>query len=482
MSLWFNAAWWLFVIGVCSLFALLALAVISAVAVRFYFDGLRVRQSSKIPGRLLVGFFHPHSTGGGGGERVLWTMLNALMHEWPQADFIVYTHWSKEKGTATHDAVEKLVLGKFGIALPRPVKIVQLQGVTWIEPSSYPRLTLLLQSLGAVPLAYEALKAQVPDVFVDSQGLALSYPLASFCCRCKVASYVHYPVVSSDMLAAVRERQAKFNNSGAVARSPLLTRAKILYYRAFAKIYGYAGRHCDVVMVNSSWTKGHIVEIWGLSPAMVHRVYPPCDVAKLVSLGNVEKELAIVSVAQFRPEKDHPLQLQAFKLVLDRLSLPNLRLHLVGGVRNEEDKERVRILRQMAIDLNIAGQVDFHVDMPYADLLSMLGRSAFGLHTMRDEHFGIVVVEYMAAGCVPVAHNSAGPKMDIVQDGCGFLAESAEEFADKIIKLLSMPPSDLAEMRQRGKQASQRFTEQVFSQGVCEAMASLSDRSTAPFQ
>ena len=34
---------------------------------------------------------------------------------------------------------------------------------------------------------------------------------------------------------------------------------------------------------------------------------------------------------------------------------------------------------------------------------------------MRDEHFGISVVEFMAAGAVVIAHNSAGPAMDIVQ-------------------------------------------------------------------
>lgn len=33
---------------------------------------------------------------------------------------------------------------------------------------------------------------------------------------------------------------------------------------------------------------------------------------------------------------------------------------------------------------------------------------------MVDEHFGINVVEFMAAGAIPVAHASAGPLLDIV--------------------------------------------------------------------
>jgi alpha-1,2-mannosyltransferase len=33
---------------------------------------------------------------------------------------------------------------------------------------------------------------------------------------------------------------------------------------------------------------------------------------------------------------------------------------------------------------------------------------------MWNEHFGIGVVEMLAAGLVTVAHDSAGPKMDIV--------------------------------------------------------------------
>ncbi len=33
---------------------------------------------------------------------------------------------------------------------------------------------------------------------------------------------------------------------------------------------------------------------------------------------------------------------------------------------------------------------------------------------IRNEHFGIGVVEMQASGAIPIAHNSAGPRMDII--------------------------------------------------------------------
>ena len=47
--------------------------------------------------------------------------------------------------------------------------------------------------------------------------------------------------------------------------------------------------------------------------------------------------------------------------------------------------------------------------------INYLSRANVGIHTMWNEHFGIGVVEMMAAGLVTVAHNSGGPKSDIIE-------------------------------------------------------------------
>ena len=51
---------------------------------------------------------------------------------------------------------------------------------------------------------------------------------------------------------------------------------------------------------------------------------------------------------------------------------------------------------------------------------------------MEAEHFGITVVEMLAAGLVTIAHDSAGPKFDIIQDSGknGFLCKNQKEFVD----------------------------------------------------
>ena len=48
--------------------------------------------------------------------------------------------------------------------------------------------------------------------------------------------------------------------------------------------------------------------------------------------------------------------------------------------------------------VSMQASVEFHVNASYEKILELLAESVAGLNTMVDEHFGISVVEYMAAG------------------------------------------------------------------------------------
>lgn len=125
-------------------------------------------------------------------------------------------------------------------------------------------------------------------------------------------------------------------------------------------------------------------------------VFPPCDVSEFVKIplnqDNLSSEKNIISVGQFRPEKDHPLMLRSFKLFLDietEKESFHYKLLLVGSCRNDGDIQRVTELKKLAQELSISDRVVFHLNVSFDDLKDLLAKSVIGLHTMWNEHFGI---------------------------------------------------------------------------------------------
>ncbi|RZC58174.1 hypothetical protein C5167_005475 [Papaver somniferum] len=347
-----------------------------------------------------VGFFHPYTNDGGGGERVLWCAVKAFQEVNSNLDCIIYT--------GDHDASPESLLtraiDRFGVKLLHPPQVVHLYKRKWIEEGTYPRFTMVGQSFGSVYLCWEALCKHTPLVYIDTSGYAFTYPLARVF-GCKVLCYTHYPTISSDMVSRVRQRDPMYNNDPLIAKSIWLSRCKVIYYTLFSWMYGFVGSCAHLAVVNSSWTQAHIVKLWGI-PRHTKRIYPPCDTKGLQEL-SLERSIntpTIISVAQFRPEKAHTLQLEAFSVAIKKLGpgSPRPKLQFVGSCRNQEDEQRLQKLKEKAIELNVEKDVEFYRNLLYRDLVRLLGGAIAGIHSMVDEHFGISIVEYMAAGAIPI--------------------------------------------------------------------------------
>ncbi|XP_037025363.1 GDP-Man:Man(3)GlcNAc(2)-PP-Dol alpha-1,2-mannosyltransferase isoform X2 [Bradysia coprophila] len=429
-----------------------------------------------------VGIFHPYCNAGGGGERVLWCAVRALQKKDKNMKITIYT--------GDVDAQPKAILTKakntFNVSVDEAkVDFVFLTRRNWIEAEKYPYFTLLGQSLGSVWLGIEALLKHQPDVFIDTMGYAFTLPLFKYFGGCKVGCYVHYPTISTDMLKRVKSRTFAHNNRNIVAKNPFLTWLKLTYYRLFAWAYSLVGRSAQTIMVNSSWTENHILSLWDC-PFKTHRVYPPCEVSHLKKLQHVSADdsIVIMSISQFRPEKDHPLQLQAMyelrTLLLDDEPMWNrLKLLIVGSCRNAEDYERLKNMQDLSKHLSLENSVEFRVNISYQELIQCYQTASIGIHTMWNEHFGIGIVECMAAGLIMVANRSGGPLMDIIETSVGsqtgYLAVDTMEYAECLATILYNTKEENDAIRDAARASCDRFSEMEFEKGFRHATSVLFD-------
>lgn len=232
-------------------------------------------------------------------------------------------------------------------------------------------------------------------------------------------------------------------------------------------------------MVNSTFTLEHLNNLWNQH---LHLVYPPCEVDHLKSIPRNEKKtnIRILSLAQFRPEKDHPLQLQSLyelREIIPEELFDNVTLVLCGSCRNVDDSNRVKDLKDLSKHLSLENNVEFKVNITYEELLKELNDASLGIHTMLDEHFGIGVVELMAAGLITIGHKSGGPLLDIIETSessrLGFLAVTAEEYAEIIKYVLYMDEDELNAIRERARASVDRFTTTKFREEFLRAVEPL---------
>lgn len=464
-----------------------AASVVVAASILALAAALRCRRATALRrgAGVAIGVFHPYCHAGGGGERVLWVALQALQQRvCTDASRRAVVHVYTGDVEASRADILGRAKSRFFVDVGAgggggghlDVQFVYIAWRRFMEAARYPRFTMLGQSVGTMVIAVECLWRQPAHLFLDTTGCAFTYLVAKLA-GCAVASYTHYPTITQDMLNRVHERRPTYNNDADIAASTSLTHVKLAYYRVFAAVYRLVGRLTDVNMVNSNWTRAHIDALWRRgAPAVV--VFPPCNTEELQRAPLGGRRRVVVSVGQFRPEKDHARQVAAFAELKhrDERRFADVTLVLVGGARDDEDRARVQALRDLAGRLGVADAVDIRVNAPFAELKQLLSTSLMGLHSMWNEHFGIGVVEMMAAGVVPVAHNSGGPKADIVVPAApapghvGYLAHTPAEYADAMEAVLDTPPDDFAQQVQRARASVRRFSDTEFSKAFVAAM------------
>ena len=218
------------------------------------------------------------------------------------------------------------------------------------------------------------------------------------------------------------------------------------------------------IICNSHFTKEIIDKEYGVNSVVI---YPPVSVSKIKAKRKQNWILFVGRFSQLTQVKNQDVLIKAFKKFSKEFT--DWELILAGGVEVGVG-DYLEKLKKLA-----EGYPVRIIESPsFKEIVSLYGQSkvfwsavGFGINAKKEpekvEHFGISVVEAMAAGTVPIVYNAGGYK-EIVADGeTGYLWKKKRELVTKTINLIKTRGL-LIEIAERTKAASRIYDEERFEQ------------------
>lgn len=184
-------------------------------------------------------------------------------------------------------------------------------------------------------------------------------------------------------------------------------------------------------IANSSFTEKLIRQFYG-SKISINIIHPPCDVKKIVKkTSNTKRENNIVIISRFSGGKNLELIPKIAK------TLNNWNFNLIGSVSSESERLIEQIKTKIKL-YNLQDRVNILINVKRFELIDILSSSKIYLHLMKNEPFGMSIVESMASGCVPIIHTSGGGWYDIFEKRQGYYGFGYKDFIEipKYIKTL----------------------------------------------
>lgn len=171
---------------------------------------------------------------------------------------------------------------------------------------------------------------------------------------------------------------------------------------------------------------------------------PPVDINAFKAK---EKENIILSIGRFfshlHSKKQHIL-IDVFKKMISTNQLSNWRLILIGSVLDSQAKRYVDSLKRKA-----AGHpITIITDGSFKAIQEYYGRAkifwlatGYGENLYKNpekaEHFGIVSIEAMAAGCVPIVFAAGGQKEIVDHEKNGYLFKTVDQLQSSTLALVT---------------------------------------------
>lgn len=280
-------------------------------------------------------------------------------------------------------------------------------------------------------------------ILVDQVSVVI--PLLKLKASSKIVFYCHFP----DLLLAQHT-----------------TMLRRLYRKPIDMIEEYTTGMADLILVNSKFTAAtfartfRAVHARGIEPGVL---YPAVSVEQFHEPHAYK--LNFLSINRFERKKNLDLAISAFALLRSGGALQDATLTVAGGYdkRLKENVDYLEELKRLAVTEGVSGQVKFVTSCSTSERNELLSNCLCVLYTPKDEHFGIVPLEAMAAHKPVIACNSGGPVETVVNEVTGFLCDpSPAEFSKAMLKLVNDPDLALRMGKQARDHVVQKFSTKTF--------------------
>lgn len=255
------------------------------------------------------------------------------------------------------------------------------------------------------------------DLLINSSNSQMHLPEKPL-----VLSYIHFP----------REYRIKHGVTESYFRGKpqlLITLARLSDWylrRVYAHSHVYPQHH---IVCNSEYSRDRFREMFPDYSREIPVIYPPVK-QKHYQTNETISRSGVISLGRFARLK---LQLEQIKIAE---KMPEMDFNLIGFVTEPAYFERCREY----VEKHNLTNVHLHPNLDYKRMVELLNSSRYFLHTLVDEPFGITAVESIAAGCIPIVHNSGGQKETVPITGLRY--DSFDEVPGIINDLESKGPQE----------------------------------------
>jgi glycosyltransferase involved in cell wall biosynthesis len=363
----------------------------------------------------------------GGGNGVAAWMLQALV---PEHDVTVLSWWPV--------AVEP-INRFFGTALDCRTFTNHLVPQWWRHATTrLPVPAALLR--GSLLMRYTRTMARDYDVVIGAHN-EMDY-------GCRGIQYIHYPTYWRPRPAVDLRWYHHF--------PPLLH----AYYGIADRLAGFSIERMksNLTLTNSNWTASHVRRFLGID---AQTLYPPV-VGVQSTPPWTERRRAFVAMGRISPEKEYERVIRIIARV--RAHGVDVALTIVGTW-----DDNTRRYYESLVDLGHSldptrSWLAFRRDLSREDVRTLLTTARYGLHGMREEHFGMAPAEMVRAGMIVWVPNGGG-QVEIVGAEPLLRFDSEDEAVDNILRVITQSDEE-QRLRDHLAVQGEQFSEQRFMTAV----------------